>query len=564
MILLENKLVSFTETTIINSVDDALERFNALKSSGIIESESFDEDNWITTDEFRQITLSFKLNKSIFKKDYQPIFNIDAASMIIAIKKFVLSLFGSLVLPTIKSVLLDILFILSTPIDQIYDLDYFSKSYRKIVHPNYIQNFFASFPALEEDERAICIKETLDAYIDASSLQSNSLSGARELSDLLTYLRFDNILNDYWLSDISDDDRLYYYPLFIWWKITAIIPTRPQELILLPRDCVYEANGEYYLRMRKNAIKGFSFSKKIEYKISSDFNLVVFKINQELYNYIQNYIKLTTNYTFSNVNTLFVTEPYTLKHKSMLSHKSMLFSYNDLNNVLTSFYNDIIVAKCGYSIVNHPASAEKHDIGMISLGDTRHLAMINLTQNNVPLAAAAILAGHSNIDITTHYASNVETILKSASMRKAFELESSNKQYSITPINQKSVSKISSAVPLQTGGYCYSQKFQHQDFNDCLIASGPNNEIGYCAHCCYYSRGSFIDRDKESLLLQNINDSAQEVKYALGIAKKCKNDPKAIGETLYRLIASEKAYEEYKDQEIIEKEENYGQAEANR
>ena len=53
------------------------------------------------------------------------------------------------------------------------------------------------------------------------------------------------------------------------------------------------------------------------------------------------------------------------------------------------------------------AHMKDDEIQYIFLGDTRHLAMINiLAEGGTPVLAMA-LAGHNNIDISMHYAANL-------------------------------------------------------------------------------------------------------------------------------------------------------------
>ena len=56
----------------------------------------------------------------------------------------------------------------------------------------------------------------------------------RSLAQFDSYFLFNDILSDFWKRDISNDTRLFYYPIYLWWRITAIIPLRPKEFILTP------------------------------------------------------------------------------------------------------------------------------------------------------------------------------------------------------------------------------------------------------------------------------------------------------------------------------------------
>ncbi len=37
-------------------------------------------------------------------------------------------------------------------------------------------------------------------------------------------------LNDYWSQTLSKKERLFYYPLYLWWQITAILPFKAKRI----------------------------------------------------------------------------------------------------------------------------------------------------------------------------------------------------------------------------------------------------------------------------------------------------------------------------------------------
>ena len=77
----------------------------------------------------------------------------------------------------------------------------------------------------------------------------------RKLAQFQSYFLFNDILNDYWVKPLSDEERLFYYPLYLWWQITAVVPLRPREFLLTQRNCLTEKDGKYYLTLRRNNLK---------------------------------------------------------------------------------------------------------------------------------------------------------------------------------------------------------------------------------------------------------------------------------------------------------------------
>ena len=102
---------------------------------------------------------------------------------------------------------------------------------------------------------------------------------------------FNDIMNDYWNSVISEEDRLFFYPLYLWWQITGVIPMRPREYILTPRNCMEQKEDGWYITLRKNQIKGPG--KRISYKIDSDYITVQYKIPDKLAGEILKYLDFT-------------------------------------------------------------------------------------------------------------------------------------------------------------------------------------------------------------------------------------------------------------------------------
>lgn len=149
---------------------------------------------------------------------------------------------GDLVVTTLINIANDIKNIINIPINMLNE----KKIYLAI--PVQLNNFFELLPFADENA-----KEQISVYLceccDEKIL--NQTTDKRELCDFYSYFRFDHVLELYWNSNLSEKEWLFYFPIYLWWKLTAIIPTRPREYLLLPRDCIYRENNNYYIKMRK-------------------------------------------------------------------------------------------------------------------------------------------------------------------------------------------------------------------------------------------------------------------------------------------------------------------------
>ena len=109
-------------------------------------------------------------------------------------------------------------------------------------------------PGAYENERLDALIQAMEAYTD---VQMTYVSTQRPLAAFDTYFKFNDLIEDYWASDIPKEERLFFFPIYLWWRITAVIPMRPREFILTTRDCYYvNEQGEHFLTIRRNQLKG--------------------------------------------------------------------------------------------------------------------------------------------------------------------------------------------------------------------------------------------------------------------------------------------------------------------
>ncbi|ASJ54547.1 hypothetical protein BP422_13850 [Brevibacillus formosus] len=76
-------------------------------------------------------------------------------------------------------------------------------------------------------------------FIELCSQYTHMKSRVRDLPKYQDILMFDYLLNDYF-EKCSKEARAMYFPIFLWWRITTIVPMRIQEFLLLKRYCVEE------------------------------------------------------------------------------------------------------------------------------------------------------------------------------------------------------------------------------------------------------------------------------------------------------------------------------------
>lgn len=541
------------------AIEDAKEKFWLLKEAGVIKQISnFEDKVWYTTDEYSNVGLHFKLNKFGYQ-NYKEIFNMDFDDFTNALKAYMVSLFGRNVLQSIRSFLLDIRHILSVPPSDIYG----TMADLTIATPAICSDFFTSLKNVNEEE-VTRLTSAMEAFTDYNLSSSKSALAQRELADFDTYFRFDDIMTDFWNTETDSDTRLFYFPLYLWWKLTAVIPLRPREFLLTRRNClkrtsktVVEGNlhYNYKLTLRRNKLKGGR--KNVTYRIDEDYFEDTYPVPDYLGELIESYLKATDSFKATSLDTLFVTTPHYNKWEISSPVDSRFLTYTNLCTILRYFYNEIVVGKYGYRVTEgHPGQhLENKEISTIHLGDTRHLALINLMQEGGTPAVAMFLAGHTNTVMAASYYSNIKKLIECKTYRMYRRMLSDGNRYKIAPI-PIAVDTDETYVELADKSKCYSSNFRKGNFCDCYSARGDVGENGYCNACKYHRNKGFAYFDSDEIYKQRIESDLNELARAIEIVRKDRGHISEIGEALYKLQSSSFSFQQFLMNKYINEEKN--------
>lgn len=514
--------------------DGAQKRFLDFQNTGIINSSSRYEDSmWKLTDEYSNIGLYFKFNRFQYS-NFTDIFQIDYHTFLSYTKAFAVSLLGRIALRSIECVLLDLRHILASNYENICNLT----EPKKLMMPSLCSEFFSLLPNSNENPMLPDLMDAMDSYAGLNMTLSKTKQ--RDLECFETYFKFNDIINEFWGSDISKDDRLFYYPLYLWWSVTAVIPLRPREFLLTQRDCLTKTDSRYTLTLMRNRIKGSN--RGISYKIAEDYYQTTYPIPETLGKEFEQYLKLTQSYSDTDIKTLFVTDPHYKKWQQRKHLNSRYLTYVNLSTILLYFYKEIIVEKYHYNIIQ--SSGKRHlsdtEIGMIHLGDTRHIAIINLMQEGGTPAAAMFLAGHTNEIMSAHYGSNVAELIECKTYRTYRQLTANEHNYTIS----KSVPALTVGTGkiLSDGSTCFSPAYANGSYDDCLQTAGPAGEIAYCPSCQYYRKGINAFFEEDNIYRRQIKEDVKELLEAIEIVKSHSGDSETIGQALLRLHSSSQSY----------------------
>lgn len=516
---------------------DARKKFFAYRAEKIVEAGLFDDDKWILSDERDRRGFDFSIDGNAFK-NFGLRLNMSPSEFKRLLKIFIVNNLGILALVTLQHIILSIKrAAYATDVDFVSDL-----SNADVLWLHYVIDFFSVLPSEGREEK---IDELLAQCEDAVDQSYLSGSGAqRSLATFESYFRFHDILKKFWEETKDEEEKLFYFPVWLWWNITGVVPTRPHEFILTPRNCLEEVDGKYYFAMRKNKVKG---SKKTKgYKLKEDYQIVKYQIPESLANEIKWYIYETESCRHTDINTLLVTQTHYHMWERSAPYTSRYFTYTNLATCLRYFYREIIQKRYGFHVLiayNQTVLSDVKDIEYIHLGDTRHIALINLIAEGASPIAAMMLAGHDNPEMSAHYYSNISTLIECRVHRQYKKMLNGEQVYALSSSRSKLC--VGESIPCEYDGYCYSARTRIGDYSECYKVTGPAGEMGYCPNCDYYrnsDKGFYASKEPYT---KRIEIEGKLLSKIVKQVRRGRGDVEDIISILNRLNGTAYSYERY-------------------
>lgn len=536
-------------------VHQAKDYFHDYVEKGIILTLDFEAYKWQTTNEYANISFLFNINRFQYKRVYESLFGIEYETFLDYLKSFIVLSMDQHVLISLQSFLRDIKRLVKETkqniLEDVYNI--------KITSPTLCIDFFSSLPCYE----TLIMNQFLEQLDNLITIQyEQKPRQQRQLAQFQSYFAFNDILKDYWEQQLPDEERLFYYPLYLWWQITAVVPLRPREFLLTQRDCLFEKNDKYYLTLRRNNLKGKE--KGVSHKIAEDYYLTTYEIPEKLALTIQHYLDLTKGLASTKLDTLFVTETHYKRWERRTGINNRFLTYTNLNTILKYFFNEVVSERYGYQVhyLNPPNRLKDNEINFIHIGDTRHIAMINLIAEGSSPVTAMLLAGHDNVTTSSHYFSNLSQFIECRSYQVYRKLTSSQTTYEISKTQRKyTIGKA--YVELNNKGRCYSPRFAQSDFSDCLKVISSHAELGACTSCPFYRKAGkdYFSMDKS--FKKSVDQEAMLVDQAVKRVRQGKGHVEEIGEALLKLSTVSHSYQEYLAAKQVNKEESHGKEETN-
>lgn len=438
------------------SILTARKMFVDAVSKGIILGSNFDGSVWIWSSEQNHIRLDFSIDPDAYISFGNAV-NATIEQIALAFRLVVISSFGYSI-KTIQAICHNIRSIINKqvlPQDDIGDA---------------VLGFLELLP-YDTSKKS----HWIDALYDSAIEKSTGKGAQRNLAEYQSYFKFDYFLQDFW-AKATVNEKLLYFPVFFWWRVTCTLPLRATEVTLTPRECLRANNGQYFLRVRRTKLKGTM--KGATYTIDDDYEICEYQIPESIAMEIQSYILATAATYDSDIDTLFSKSAQFL-YGGILQENNRRYTYCNLRQCLNSFVKNVIISKYHLRPITVTDQIIKDDqIILPQLGDTRHIAMMSLVFSGASPSICKELAGHQSISISAHYFSNIRSFLD------ALALVPYSPSFCV-PSNYPA--QIKKQYPV-TGGYCQNNGVAIGDFSACANAIDAYGNIGVCDCCPYLLR----------------------------------------------------------------------------
>jgi hypothetical protein len=470
--------------------------FEEYKSRGVLLNRSFDEDVWFIDDE--------KHTAGLMKFQLGAIpewIDCSAAEYRIYVKSYIALQFGALSAFTLQNLARELLRLTEQDFTQTETANDFAY---------HICEFLQLLPngGAERDDM-------IERFAEQASAKRTSGSGKqRVLADFQTYLSFNDALTEFWPT-ANRSEKLFYFPLYFWWNLTTILPLRVTEFLLTPRDCLCGNK----LTVRRTKLKGDG--AKIGYRLANDYAASEYEISDALAAELREYIAATELMPLTHIDTLLRITPHYEHIHAAIGTNNRYYTYFNLNTCFRSFIAD---AQVGL------------DISPIRLGDTRHIAMVNLILSGGSPTICRELAGHMDISVSSHYYTNISTIVECATLRR-LRKSKGGAEASVTGEPKFSPQKMKNGQRVN-GGFCDSTAYAERDVRDCLKIIGADGAIGDCRACPHYfpdDEGLRMEYTSVDAAKSTVDADSRYLMHIVELVRKGLGYSEEIGTALLRL-----------------------------
>ncbi|MDC4243451.1 hypothetical protein [Clostridium perfringens] len=561
-------------------------KFEELKDKKIIISGNFEDTEWILTNEVQKSTLNFEFDEILYNKEakkrnmysYKQFVNSVKSYVVLNIQRKTLNTTRTYVHLLKKYVLATNYFNKEKSKSELASLEPMQYASGKI---QYIEGYVQYVNFEDTEYYSSLLDELLDESLAIQNTYSSGCNNQRKLSDFQSIMLFDRIIEDFWEranNDSNKELKELYFPLYLWWKITNIIPLRLVEFCVTPYECIKESDdGKFYIYLRRTILKGNKKGQRsyVSYKIDEDYKIYKYVISKEIADLIKEYKEITSqNRKDYDRLICYFTYISNLRSNKLSSDSPLLdgnFGRNSLINLRDKFLTKIVQDEYNYEILDSNKFIEERIVGVeyyentvivefkplkdrqisaFRLGDIRHYAMINLVLNDISPILVRELVDHGDINTSFHYFGNTSELVKCMSYIKYKEI--CEKEYNKVGKNKYNVTSERIFNQLEYNesidvddGRCISKYFIAGNLNDCLPTDGE------CENCDFFIQEKAIDKETQKLKLKIIESKIdKEAKLIADLLKSYKNTPKINKEIIQNTLKLQNSIKTYCDKSV--------------
>lgn len=292
--------------------------------------------------------------------------------------------------------------------------------------------------------------------------QSDYEIGIRELPSSQDILKFSLVIEDFFQPGMSEQEYFKYYPVYLWWKLTTIIPLRISEFCSIDRNGLSHREGDYYIKLPRKKQNNRRVQVLDEVYIPNSFA-----------NNIVEYVKRTNQFGDSKTLISYKSIPNQTHLNKQIQLDTDIFSYRNMAHLLEMFYQEVVFKKYGYKHYGDNVYAtEKPNVESVTnvinrkirLNDTRHFAFLNLITLGYHPAEIARLGGHTSIYSQYHYHQHLEywvdsevmELMLSFNYKRNFTEENASADFDSRKFKEQFILKPATSetrIPLKIG-YC--------------------------------------------------------------------------------------------------------------
>lgn len=565
-------------------IEKSRKKFKGLKDEGIIISGNFEDSKWILSNEIHTTTLNFEFDEILYNKEAKERNMYTYKQFVNSVKSYaVLNIQKKSIQTTRQYLHVLKKYAIATNyfnekkskngLDALGPLEHFAG----ILH--YIEGYL-QYTNFDGTEYYISL---LDELIDEGLALARITSGdnkRRSLSDFQSMMLFDRIIDDFWKrvnNNSNKELKELYFPLYLWWKITNIIPLRLTEFCVTPYDCIEESSdGKFYIYLRRTSLKGNKKGRRryVSYKLDEDYNIYKYVISKEIADSIKEYQEITKenrrDYNRLICYVSFVKRAYHYGDK-LDSNSPLLdrkFTRESLQHLRNRFLTRIVQNEYNYEILESDKFIEERTVGIednetvivefkplkdsqisaFRLGDIRHYAMINLVLSDVSPILIRELVDHEDINTSFHYFGNTSELVKCMSYIKYKEI--CKKEYDRVGKNKDNITierilnqlEYSESIEIDNGR-CISKYFISGQLNDCI----PND--GECENCDFFIQEKAIGKETQKLKLKIIESRIdKEAELIANLLSSYKNTPKINKDLIQNTLKLQNSIKLYCDE----------------